>query len=614
MISTAVTSRRRGSDIGIIVAIGLALALAGLLLIGGSLLSTPSGTTVRASKPAYPIQHVVILIRENRSFDEMFGTFPRADGSTYGSLPNGRIVKLGRTPDHTLLDIDHSGTAAHIAIDGGRMDGFSQLTGAIQDGRDIAMTQYRRSDIPNYWRYAARFTLDDHFFSTIAGASFPNHLVLVAGTSRNTDNNPILTSPNSWGCDSGRYGRVDAVNPLTGKHYFVRPCFNANTLADELQSHNVSWKYYAPPRWKSGYIWSALDYIRHIRYSPLWHQHVVSDKWFVRDARRGKLPAVSWLVTSQARSDHPPYSICAGENWVVHALNAVMRGPDWRSTVVFLTWDDFGGFYDHVPPPHINAISLGPRVPTIVISPFARAHFIDHNRYDFSSILRYIEALHHLPPLAYYDKHAASLAADLNIHQKPLPPLRLKQRACPAGAYSSVSANEGKVVGIAATRFERSILFQLSFSPMPAKLIVRSTTKFQAANHQPIGLWAISVNDRLLEVGQPNAGRALQYEALRLVDQSIVPVHERATVQSIDPLTGEIVIQRLDGAIEVLYARPSTRIIIAYPGQRHIPGTTADLQPGTQIVVRGLLEKTTGRIISVKRIVVKAQPAGIYIP
>ena len=353
-------NRRIALSGAIILAVGLLLLVVSMIAPGMQHTSQPPPSPASLGGP---IKHVVILVRENRSFDNIFGRFPGADGTTTGRTAAGKVVPLLPAQDHTLLDVAHSGSASETAINNGRMNGFTLLPGAIQDGHDTSLTEFRPWQIPDYWRYAQRFTLDDHFFSTIAGASFPNHMVTIAGTSMNTDNNPILNSPNSWGCDSGKFTLVDAVNPLTGRHYFTKPCFNNKTLADELQAAHISWKYYAPPRYHSGYIWSSLDSIRHIRYSSLWTQDVVPDWQFARDASRGTLPTVSWLVTSEQRSDHPPFSVCVGENWVVRELNSVMAGPDWKSTVVFLTWDDFGGFYDHVPPPRLNAIALGPSCP-----------------------------------------------------------------------------------------------------------------------------------------------------------------------------------------------------------------------------------------------------------
>ena len=160
-----------------------------------------------------PIRHIVILVRENRSFNEMFGRMAGVDGTRTGTLPNGRTVHSAAPPT-IACSIAHSGISAQRAVDNGRMDGFSLLPGAIQDNFDVSLTQYREPQIPNYWAYARHFTLDDHFFSTILGASFPNHLVTLAATSANTNNNPVNNLTNTWGCDSGRYSRVETVNPF----------------------------------------------------------------------------------------------------------------------------------------------------------------------------------------------------------------------------------------------------------------------------------------------------------------------------------------------------------------------------------------------------------------
>ena len=292
-----------------LILIGVAFSLLVVAGLEGPAVATakhhdPSSLAAQASHapvpPRYPIDHIVIIDRENHSYDNLFGTFPGADGSTTAELANGRTVHLGHTPDHTLLDLGHAGDSASYAVDRGRMDRFAQLPGAIQNGQDVADSQYRQADIPDYWSYAQHFTLDDHFFSTILGPSFPNHLVSVAASSANTIDNPRDNTFHSWGCDSGPYAVVDAINPQTGEPYLTRPCFNLRTLPDVLQQHPISWKYYAPPAFQSGYIWSALDAIRHIRYSHLWTTNVPPDTEFIKDIRDGKLPTVSWLVTRPA--------------------------------------------------------------------------------------------------------------------------------------------------------------------------------------------------------------------------------------------------------------------------------------------------------------------------
>ena len=157
-----------------------------------------SGQTV----PRFPIKHIIIIDKENRSFDTMFGQFPGADGTTHAQLSSGKVVRLGHTPDRLLLDVGHAGEAATLAVNNGRMNRFNLLPGAIQDGRDVAVSQYAQRDIPNYWRYAGAFTLDDHFFSTIMGPSFPNHLATIAAQS------------GTWRGKVTRHGRRHATSSL----------------------------------------------------------------------------------------------------------------------------------------------------------------------------------------------------------------------------------------------------------------------------------------------------------------------------------------------------------------------------------------------------------------
>jgi len=223
---------------------------------------------------------------------------------------------------------------------------------------------------------------------------------------------------------------VEVLSP-TGQITNPFPCFDFQTLADTLQAGGISWRYYAPTSGEPGYAWSALDAINHIRNGPLWATNVVLDTQFVIDAQNGNLPAVSWLVTTTENSDHPPQNVCAGENWAVQQLNAVMQGPGWNSTVVFLTWDDFGGFYDHVPPPVLDTYGLGIRVPLIIVSPFLQAGTISHTQYEFSSFLKFAEERFDLPSLGQRDVIANDMLDSLNLSQKPLAPVILSQRTCP---------------------------------------------------------------------------------------------------------------------------------------------------------------------------------------
>jgi phospholipase C len=378
------------------------------------------------------ITHVVIMDKENRTFDSMFGRFPGADGATTYPWLDGSRHPLTHQPIVLDTDIAHTIRDARLAIDNGKMDRFPQLGGAIQRGQDMSDSQLYESDIPNYWAYARHFTLDDHFFSTIMGNSFANHLFTIAGRNNSVDGSPPGTL-NAWGCDSPD----TAVVEEEGKHgrvHYAYPCFDFRTIGDELDAHHISWTYYSPTQGHDGYFWNSFDAIKHIRNGLDWTTHMADYTQFERDASAGKLPTVSWLVQPFEVSDHPGFNICTGENWTVQQINAVMGNRDeWEHTAIILTWDDFGGFYDHVRPPRgpNPLIQYGLRVPAIIISPYARPHFVDHTQLNFASILKLVESLYHLSPTGPVDRASKSLLSSFDLHQKPLPPLTLDTRTCP---------------------------------------------------------------------------------------------------------------------------------------------------------------------------------------
>jgi phospholipase C len=380
-------------------------------------------------KGSEKIKHIVFLIKENRSFDTYFGTFPGADGATWGRTSRGKVVRLRRTPDQTPYDIGHSWQDALTAIDGGSMSKFDHERNGNINGDLLPYTQLTEAEIPNYFSYARNFVLADRMFSSMTGPSFPNHLYTVAAQGGGSLDNPE-PAHGQWGCDADDNQTV-LVQKTTGTTEAEPSCFDFQTLADELEAAHIEWKYYAPPRGEYGYVWSTLDAIQHIRKGPLWQTRVVSDTQFTSDALQGHLPAVSWLVTGEG-SEHPPHSTCLGENWTVRQLNAVMNGPDWNSTVVFLAWDDFGGFYDHVPPPTMDNYGFGPRVPLIIISPYSKQGHITHTTYEFSSFLTFVEHRFDLSPLTDRDLKANDMLDSFDFSQPPLPPLFLQEHGCPS--------------------------------------------------------------------------------------------------------------------------------------------------------------------------------------
>jgi phospholipase C len=425
------------------VALTIPFLLSGILLVVSQtttawvLAGTSSGHSIvlgqaRAHAVLGPIKHVVIIIKENHSFDNLFGRLPGAEGATKARVGK-TTVPLNITPDVLRGDIQHSGKNVLEAVNEGKMNGFRKQGGAIENGVDVADSQFLPQAIPDYYNYATTFSIADHFFSTILGASFPNHLVLVSGQSAHTVDDVARKGlpPDAWGCDSNP--AVTVKTYLNGQYNKVFPCFNVQTLADEANDAGLTWKYYNAPIPNEAYIWSALDAIRHIRFSSQWKTNVVPPQDFISDVQNGQLPTISWLSSDLAQSEHPPESECQGQNWTVDQINAIMQSPYWSSTVIILTWDDYGGFYDHVRPPSLKKYSLGPRVPTLVISPYSRPGFISHRTYDFRSIMKFVEQTFQLPQkMSYSRDDVASISNMLDLHQAPLLPEVLSPTTCPA--------------------------------------------------------------------------------------------------------------------------------------------------------------------------------------
>ncbi len=425
--------------------------------------AAPTTTTQSPSSPADPsgldpaaqwklarrkITNVVYLVKENRTFDHLFGRFPGADGVTEGTICNGDTVPLTQATDDQQA-ATHSFLAGIKAINGGEMNCFDQIAG----GETLnSYTQYRSDQIPNYWSYAQHFTLGDRFFSSSYGPTFVEHFWLVAASSnRYTDNQrPLYGQGGDDGvlggyCDD-RSERIFSFPVLTpgqndrifqleesgddggvGRYFIERwPCHDIRTVPDLLERAGISWKYYL----SDTPYFDVMGTIPHIRYGPMWND-IVDTSTFVPDVQAGRMPQVTWLMPPTPESDHPGYgALCDGENWSVRMINAIMQSAEWKHTAIFLTWDDFGGFYDHVPPPHLDVYGDGPRVPLIVISPYARRGAIFHDTSDFTSVLRFMEELYGLPSLTERDTEANDLIGAFDFTQRPAHPLVLPERDC----------------------------------------------------------------------------------------------------------------------------------------------------------------------------------------
>jgi phospholipase C len=357
----------------------------------------------------------------------MFGRFPGADGATSG-LDGATRRPLTQALDRLPEDIIHCYPCALRAWDHGKMDGF----GRVSDAADrYAYTQYRPKDLPAYWHWAKRFVLGDNFFASAQGSSFPNHLFTIAASSAGTHDNPVQNPAKlrerhgatglfkAWGCDSveGAYVEVEDSEHQTVK---VPPCFDIPTEGDLLLRATIPWAYYSATQMQNGYLWSAYDAIRHFRQDKrLWQSHVFPVTGLIRDIRDDRLPPVTWVTPRFELSEHPEYSFCWGQNWTTSVVDAIMRSPMWKDTAIFITWDDYGGFYDHVPPPQVDRFGFGIRVPLLVISPYARRGVVDHTRGEFSSVLRFIEDNWGLSQLTTRDRVADDMSEAFDFSQKP---------------------------------------------------------------------------------------------------------------------------------------------------------------------------------------------------
>jgi phospholipase C len=368
----------------------------------------------------WPIKHVVFLIKENRTFDNLFGTFPGTNGAASAD-DGGTIRPLTRGTDGRLPgDLPHCYVCALQAWNSGRMDGFDQ--GGLTTR--WAFTRLVRAQLPNYWHWAKQFVLADNFFASAQGPSFPNHLYSIAAQSGGAVDNPRRTGffSNTFGCDAPSQQKVE-VYDSEGHVRFIRPCFDFKTEGDLLDAAHIPWAYYAATELQRGYIWSAYSAIRRYREHPRrWERHVFSVDQVIRDIKQDELPPVTWITPRFELSEHPEYNFCHGENWSTKVINAIMRSDIWEDTAIFLTWDDYGGFYDHVPPPQVDRFGFGFRVPLLVISPYAKRGHIDHRLGEFSSVLRFIEDNWSLSRLTHRDRRARNLSYDFDFDREPRAP------------------------------------------------------------------------------------------------------------------------------------------------------------------------------------------------
>ncbi|MGH2658906.1 MAG: phospholipase C [Actinomycetota bacterium] len=392
--------------------------------------TAPDPVEVAAFDTATPIKRVIYIIKENRTLDHMFGRFPGVNGVTVGTDRGVRRPLTPATRGALAQDIAHCYDCAIEAWNEGKMDGFNRDEASDRG----AYTQFLPDDLGNYRHWAERFVLLDNFFTSAHGPSFPNHLFAIAAQSGGAFENPYQDRGElerrhrstglfkAWGCDSLSNAEV-AIKDEAGTARRRFPCFDMETVGDLLDRKRTPWAHYSATPYQSGYLWNAYSAISHVRRNPeRWRRHCFPVDELVRHIREERLPSVTWVTPRFEVSDHPEYNFCWGEYWTTRVLNAVMGSPMWKQTAVFLTWDDYGGFYDHVPPPQVDVFGFGIRAPMVVISPYAKHGHVSHELAEFSSPVRFIEDNWGLPQLAERDRKATPLLDSFDFEQRPRPP------------------------------------------------------------------------------------------------------------------------------------------------------------------------------------------------
>jgi len=430
-----------------------ALVFALLTALAGSLLTLNSCAGRSSSPQVGKINHIVIIVQENRTPDNLFQdpvliNERHADIAPSGVNSTGQTIPLSQTDLVTQYDLSHTHPSFQAMYDGGKMDGADLIsvtcvTGAVNCPPLNPQFMYvNPSEVQPYFQMAEQYTFGDRMFQTNQGPSFPAHQFLMSGTSAPSATSPLFASENVHGngpagCIALSTSFVKLVDPSGSESSTQYPCFEHPTLTDLMDAKGVSWRYYAP---SAGSIWTGPDAIQHIC-APQnqngqqvctgadWANVIIPGTGVLNDIAQRTLPQVSWVIPSAPESDHASLNDGSGPSWVASVVNAIGNSSYWGDTVIFVTWDDWGGWYDHVPPPKVlvNCAQWGCgyvygfRVPLIVISPFAKAQYLSHVNHDFGSILKFVEETFNLPSLGYADSAALDDFSDcFDFSQKPL--------------------------------------------------------------------------------------------------------------------------------------------------------------------------------------------------
>ena len=398
-----------------------------LALIACARCSAPTAPTA-VPREGTKIKHVVIIVQENRSLDNLFQGYPGADTVDRGKTSTGQIVPLRPVSLATQYIIDHSAAAMFAACNGRgelsgtdcRNDGFDRETSSGITLRDPEYVFVPHAESKPYFDMAREGVLADRTFQTQIDESFVAHQYLIAAQAQSSVDLPM----GFWGCKADPFDVVPTITKRRTLGKSQRPCFNYRTLADELDGAGLSWRFYTSaidsPSNSVGGVWSAFQAVEHIYRSAEWKTNVINpQRRFITDVAAGKLANVTWITPICMNSDHVNCGGGFGPSWVSALVNAVGKSEFWNSTAIFVIWDDWGGLYDHVPPPYVGYDGLGFRVPLLVISPYARRGRVSHVQYESTSILKFTEDIFGLARLGIADTRANSPESDCFDFTRP---------------------------------------------------------------------------------------------------------------------------------------------------------------------------------------------------
>ncbi|HWY55841.1 MAG TPA: alkaline phosphatase family protein [Terriglobales bacterium] len=399
------------------------LSLRGLLLLAS--LAAPIAAAQN------PIQHVVVIFQENRTPDNLFHGLPGADIANTGLDSKGNVITLTAVPLANRYGMDHTHADFTTMYDGGKMDGADKIPVVCAPGAkncpppNPAFKYVTLSDVAPYFQLAEQYTFADRMFQTNQGPSFPAHQFIISGTSAPTATSDLFAAEepggitgaiDNSGCTAPQQERVKLIDPSGGETMKMYPCFDHPTLTDLLDTAGISWRYYTP---SANFVWTGPNAISHIRFGNDWNNVIVNPAQLFTDIANNQLPGVSWVIPTGAESDHPRNNRGMGPSWVASIVNTIGQSQDWSSTAIFITWDDWGGWYDHVPPTIYDSYEYGFRVPLILVSPYARQGYVSKATHDFGSILKFIEQVYNLPSLGYADARADDFADCFEFAEKP---------------------------------------------------------------------------------------------------------------------------------------------------------------------------------------------------